>query len=130
MYKPGEDELIAAVSTRNAKKRATELRGAQPKAKNTLSGNAEQPFEGISWSEKQSQDKDLSIVLKWLKDGKRDKTDVQISSPALRSYFMNFSQLKMKDDTIFRVWTVSEKVSRDLIVAPAELADKVSLVRN
>ena len=61
----------------------------------------------------------------WLKAGKRELNDVKLASPAVRSYFMNFTNLLLVDNVVYRRWTVSDTLTRNLIVVPQYLVMNV-----
>ena len=122
----GKNDTVSAVTTRNATKLTKSSQGAQPgDVRPSTDDSKADSLDSIPWKERQSKDKDLVLVKSWLKKGHKKLDDVKLASPALRSYFMNFSQLKLIDGIIFRVWTVSASLTRDLIVVPLSMVHDV-----
>ena len=58
------------------------------------------------WVKAQKSDQDLVRLKEWLKDGERPSRQATSAlSPALKSYWASFSQFKVKEGVIHRVWT-------------------------
>ena len=84
-------EQVSAVQTRSATKGQAEpasTRGAQLEEKQGQTDEVTGLGE-INWTKEQNKDKDVSTVKSWLKNGEKQTNDIELASPALRSYFAN-----------------------------------------
>ena len=116
----GDKNVVSAVTTRGAARRSNDGEG-QPVQNPPIPAPSDESF----WAEAQGKDRDLVKVKRWLRDGKANEEDVSHCSPALRSYYMNFELFILTMSVIFRVWTVTESITRNLVVVPFHLIQQV-----
>ena len=117
----GDKLVVSAVTTRSAGRRKVNHGNGHPEAISSEPA----PSDDSSWSESQSKDEDLVKVKRWLKKGQRNEEDIIHCSPALRSYYMNFEVFLLIANVIFRIWTISSELTRNLVVVPFYLIQQV-----
>ena len=75
------------------------------------------------WRKKQSEDKDIQKLKKWIQTGNKDENDVKKGSPALRSYYRGFETFKLQDGLVWKLWYLTPEIERKLVLVPMKNID-------